>query len=77
MPRHQHLTLLVHVQEPTLEGQGGPTGTFAALAAFYTDSQPYSACGLDLGWGHPNATVTAASVDNREGCGGGSQETAG
>ena len=64
-------------QEPTLEGQGGPTGAFAGLAAFYTDSAPFSACGLDLGWGHPNATVTSNSVDNREGCAGGGTPAAG
>ena len=63
------MCLLIFMQEPTLEGQGGVVGTLAALAAYYSDTGPLDSCSLDLGWSHPNATVGAKSVVNTANCG--------
>ncbi|GMH40067.1 hypothetical protein BSKO_07971 [Bryopsis sp. KO-2023] len=41
--------------EATTEGQGGLVGGSAALAEWYDASSKQNDCGLDLGWGHPNA----------------------
>ena len=72
-----HPVALDFAQEPTLEGQGGPVGTFAALAAFYDSTGAFSTCGLDLGWAHPNATAGPKAVDNRQGCGAGASSAGG
>jgi hypothetical protein len=44
--------------EPTTEGQGGITGALAGLVQYFSAGiSPVTDCNLDLGWGHPNATV--------------------
>jgi hypothetical protein len=49
----------------------GITGALAALSEYFTTKQTkQDDCGLDLGWGHPNATVTAKSIDNTAECSG-------
>ncbi|KAK9828596.1 hypothetical protein WJX72_000945 [[Myrmecia] bisecta] len=56
--------------EATTDGTTAFTGCLAALAGYFTTGQAHiTDCGLDLGWGHPNATVVAGkSIDNRVGC---------
>lgn len=50
----------------------GITGALAALSEYFTTKQTkQDDCGLDLGWGHPNATVSAKSIDNTAECSGG------
>ena len=58
-------------QEPTTEGQGGLVGALAGLVDYYTSLGPFDTCTLDLGWSHPNATVTEKSVVNTNSCGAG------
>lgn len=49
----------------------GITGALAALSEYFTAKQTaQDDCGLDLGWSHPNATVTAKSIDNTAECNG-------
>lgn len=43
--------------EATTEGQGGLVAAAAALAEFYDATKAQDDCGLDLGWGHPNAKM--------------------
>ena len=43
-------------------------GAIAALANYYTDTVPANGCLYDLGWKHPNATLTSRSVNNTQGC---------
>jgi hypothetical protein len=54
-----------HLQEPTTEGQGGFIGNLAAMADYFTSTTPIDICSLDLGWGHPNATIDSRSVCTR------------
>lgn len=48
--------------EPTTEGQGGITGSLAALAEYYDGMSPQDDCQLDLGFSHPNARRTEKTV---------------
>lgn len=48
--------------EPTTEGQGGITGSLAALAEYYDGMTPQNDCQLDLGFNHPNARRTSKTV---------------
>lgn len=53
------------------DGVTGITGALAALGEFFTTNQGRQTdCGLDLGWTHPNATVTAKSINNTAECNG-------
>lgn len=51
------------------DGVTGITGALAALSEYFTTNQAkQDDCGLDLGWAHPNATVTAKSINNTAEC---------
>jgi hypothetical protein len=50
------------LQEPTTDGQVGFIGNLAAMAEYLTSTAPIDICSLDLGWGHPNATIDFRSV---------------
>ena len=43
--------------EVAIDYNAGYTGALARLAGYFADQQPFSDCGLDLGWSHPNASV--------------------
>ena len=46
--------------EVAIDYNGGYTGALARLVDYFQDQQPFSDCGLDLGWSHPNATAVRA-----------------
>jgi hypothetical protein len=66
--------LVVTLTRPAMhpaDGVTGITGALAALSEYFTTMQTkQDDCGLDLGWSHPNATVTAKSIDNTAECSG-------
>lgn len=43
--------------EVAIDYNAGYTGALARLAGYFADQQPFSDCGLDLGWSHPNASA--------------------
>jgi hypothetical protein len=71
MPRSPSGLILTPAATRCADGVTGITGALAALSEYFTTKQTkQDDCGLDLGWGHPNATVTAKSIDNTAECSG-------
>ncbi|KAK9819681.1 hypothetical protein WJX72_001055 [[Myrmecia] bisecta] len=57
--------------EATTDGSTCFAGALAGLASYFTNNQTaINDCQLDLGWTHPNATMTPKSVNNTAGCSG-------
>ena len=47
--------------EVAIDYNAGFTSAVARLVEFFDDQKPFSDCGLDLGWEHPNATLVRPS----------------
>lgn len=45
--------------EVAIDYNAGFTSAIARLVDYFEDQKPYSDCGLDLGWEHPNATLVS------------------
>lgn len=47
--------------EVAIDYNAGFTSAVVRLVEYFEDQKPFSDCGLDLGWEHPNATLVGVS----------------